>query len=1019
MASTDGNISTMPLSTQPNTLDPIRFNQIVHTLQTSIPDLPLILTELSKKNNINPQRTLEKIVNDLIAQLNLMCSKPIDDYSENERHIAKLNVEIDYVKELYIRNIGGLKTTITEMTNKYNNCLLRSKQIENDIEQKQQQLNNLLLEQSIRSKIPQNQPYIQTVPYNHQPLQSDIKLSPSQVQKPQESQTYNEHPLYNESHNTIPITTQSHTNDQMSDTENEISYLRNELDQLYTKNSTLQTERDHFEKTINELKTSINEQGHRVIELQKNNVEKFNERNELKYLLQIINPKSTEDDIEKMKSQIRLYLKNAAKLKDTVMKLERDLITSNSNYNLKTAELATATQEFQQKLDQDQQVIKNLEAQQTLLNQQVIRITNDTTRIVNMHNNTSTEILKERDSYLNQIAFAQEERDNAKQQNAELITQNNALRQTINDAQLNQNQTQSNNINVLYAQIKSKIDKLLQEYKANEITQPNFINNILTVLYNENISFDTPSNIMNEPEPLDINPINDIQPINDNINIIDDSLRVDDNLVDVDDVILTIDESTNDKYIQDVPRTPGRNIVFDFNINDINNTNAIDTQINPLDEQEQQFQPESNQLLDFQPLFDIQPSEQNVNAAVYQSNNEYLNNETATQIDKVYVEQQSDEIFVQEQNDNQESFITQEQTIIQEENIEQPNTEIYNIDDSTNEIVVIDDDDENDDYGSNIINTNNNNDTINDATNIPILAQFTALDNTNLTQITPFDDTNEPNISQITEFNDTNVPMLAQITALDDSNVPTTSQITDVNDTNVPMLAQITALDDSNVPTTSQITDVNDTNVPVLAQFTPLVINSKQIPVRGTGQSYTKTRILDSSQIKRTKSKNPQQKLSEETDTAEETAEYNNSDRRRKINKKLNNTNANNKPTTPSKPINVITENSLVERIRNTPKKKSNKNIPNNSNLSLAELVLRNVKSRAALSLNVSKYGKVVKRRQRAQKTSKVSQKKLNSANEMIKQMSTTNENTTTTTDGGITKRRYNKKSKSQVITIN
>ncbi|ATZ81486.1 hypothetical protein DiNV_CH01M_ORF4 [Drosophila innubila nudivirus] len=356
-------------------VDELTHNRIVYTLQRSIPDLPRIITEISEQKNTSSNIELNNIVSDLISQFQDICSQPTSNYRNNDNKLQILNAEIDYVKELYIKQSGGLKASIENLKTKYSNC-------------------SRLLDEATKSLYRTNKDL------------SDLKIS-------------NDY---------------DHNND--LELQNEIMVLKNDALKLKNVIAQLQTEKTQMDVALNEMKTSLNAEGQKQVTLKTTELQ-TKELNDLNILLRVIHPESNGTDIGIMLSQIEAYLISTKSLNDTIEKLKRDITSMSQKH-----------QESNEMLSDCLQNEETTKKYQNSLQEKISELNNE--KITLQNNNTDT------------------------------VKAYNDLKN-------------------LYAQLSERVTQIIHEYRnigTNNESNSQLLYNLLTVLYDKQVSFAQPADII-------------------------------------------------------------------------------------------------------------------------------------------------------------------------------------------------------------------------------------------------------------------------------------------------------------------------------------------------------------------------------------------------------------------------------------------------------------------------------------------------------------------------------------------
>ncbi|AYP97912.1 DiNV CH01M ORF4-like protein [Mauternbach virus] len=401
-------------------IDELTHSRIVSMLQRSIPDLPRIITEISEQKNTTSDIELTNIVNDLIIQFRDICSRPMSNYKNNDNKLMILNAEIDYVKDLYIKQSGGLQASIDDLKTKYSNCSRLLDEATKSLYRTNKDLNNL---QVIDDR-------------NHHHKDTELQ--------------------------------------------NEIVSLKNDAIKLKNVIAQLQTERTQMEITIGEMKTSLNANGETQIELKTKELQ-TKELTDLNTLLRIINPESNVTSIDVMLSQIGAYLNSTKSLNATIDKLTRDIMIVSQKHRDSNEKLSNCLQNE-----------GNLLSQQSSLQEKLTELNDEKSLLQN--NNTSTLKLY-------------------------------------------------NDLKTLYIELTDRVTKIINDYRSiGKNDDPNsqtFLFNLLTVLYDKEVSFARPEDIIA------------LNKANDNDNVLSDTDDANNN----DDI-----SDYEDPLYSEIPRTPGSNI---------------------------------------------------------------------------------------------------------------------------------------------------------------------------------------------------------------------------------------------------------------------------------------------------------------------------------------------------------------------------------------------------------------------------------------------------------------------------
>lgn len=411
-----------------NNIDNTTRQRILYALQRAIPDLPKIITELTNQKHTTPEFELNNIVDSLIGHVQIICSQPASLYTENDYKLRVLNAEIDYVKELYIQNSGGLQSAIDDLKVKYSNCSRLLDNATKSLYRTNADLNNLNVSQK----------------------------------------------------NSDELTTQ-------------ITTLQAEAVNLKNVISQMQTERDQMLKSMQEM-SEINESGQRQKILRSEEAQ-AKERRDIGILLRVINPESTSSDIDEMLTQIHEYLISTNTLRNTIEKLERDLTVSSNKYKETSDRLIDCA---------------------------------------NALDKNETEKSKLQFNFESKIKSLRDE-------NAKLMATNSNA-QAAND-----------DLTSIYERTSSRIKDIIDNSKplSTDDVNSKFLHNLLQVLYNENLSFVVPSDILIYPQNPTAND-NDAELVTiiDSDNNDGDGGIEDDNNVD----------NEVEYYSSQIPRTPGSNI---------------------------------------------------------------------------------------------------------------------------------------------------------------------------------------------------------------------------------------------------------------------------------------------------------------------------------------------------------------------------------------------------------------------------------------------------------------------------
>lgn len=404
-------------------VDKLTHDRIVYTLQRSIPDLPRIITEISEQKNTSANIELNNIVSDLIAQFRDICSQPTSNYRNNDNKLQILNAEIDYVKELYIKQSGGLKASIENLKTKYSNC-------------------SRLLDEATKSLYRTNKDL------NNLQISNDY----------------------------------DHNND--SGLQNEIMVLKNDALKLKNVIAQLQTEKTQMDVALNEMKMTLNAEGQKQVALKTTELQ-TKELNDLNILLRVIHPESNGTDIGIMLSQIESYLISTKSLNDTIEKLKRDITIMSRKH-----------QEANEMLSDCLQSGETTKKYQNSLQEKISELNKE--KIVLQNNNTDA------------------------------VKAYNDLKN-------------------LYAQLSERVTQIIHEYRnigtSNE-SNAQLLYNLLTVLYDKQVSFAQPADI--------------ITVTIENANVDDDDNTPDIPIDDDDDD--NFDDANDGDSLDSFPNTPGSTI---------------------------------------------------------------------------------------------------------------------------------------------------------------------------------------------------------------------------------------------------------------------------------------------------------------------------------------------------------------------------------------------------------------------------------------------------------------------------